>query len=161
MDWARVFMETISVSFSTIFKMTLVIIPLIIAIECMKDMGWLERISLRLRGVTRLLRLPGEAALGMMVGFLVGLIFGSGVIMKTTEEVKMTRTQLNTMFVFIGICHAVIEETVIFTAIGANAVVVLLGRVLTSLLFGFGYLWITARLEAGRAASELPVNNGQ
>ena len=144
MDWARVFLETFQVSYSTILKMTLVIIPLLIAIECFKDMGWLEKISARFRSITRLLRLPGEAALGLMVGFFVGLIFGSGVIMQTTEEVKMTRTQLNTMFVFIGLCHAVIEETVLFTAIGANAVIVLASRVITSLLFGFTYLWITS-----------------
>lgn len=145
MDWGRVFLETLQVSYSTILKMTLVIIPLLIVIECFKDMGWLEKISDRFRSVTRLLRLPGEAALGLMVGLFVGLMFGSGVIMQTTEEVKMTRTQLNTMFVFIGLCHAVIEETVLFTAIGANAAIVLIGRILTSLFFGFMYLWIVSR----------------
>ena len=143
MDWTKVLLETLYVSYSTILKMTFVIIPLLIGIECLKDIGWLEKISARFQGVTRFLGLPGEAALGLIVGLFVGLLFGSGVIMQTTEEVKMTRTQINTMFVFIGICHAVIEETIVFTSIGANGVLVLLGRVLTSLVFGFMYIWIT------------------
>ncbi len=143
MDWLKVLLETISVSYSTILKMTFIIIPLLIAIECLKDMGWLEKISARSQGVTKVLRLPGEAALGLIVAFFVGLLFGSGVIMQITKEVKMTRTQLNILFTFIGICHAVIEETIIFTAIGANGFVVSLGRVLSSLLFGFIFIWIT------------------
>lgn len=144
MDWTKVLLETINVSYSTILKITLIIIPLMITIEGLKDMGWLEKVSSRFRGVTKLLRLPDEAALGLIIGFLFGVIFGSGVIMQITEEVKMTKTQINTMFVFIGICHAAIEETIIFTSIGANGAVILLCRILTSLLFGFMYIWITA-----------------
>ncbi|MHB1393669.1 MAG: nucleoside recognition domain-containing protein [Clostridia bacterium] len=144
MDWTKLLLETISVSYSTILKITIIIIPLLIAIECLKDMGWLEKISSRFQGFTKLLRLPGEAALGLIVAIFVGLLFGSGVIMKITNEVKMTRTQLNILFTFIGICHAVIEETMIFTAIGANGIIVLLGRILSSLVFGIMYTWITS-----------------
>lgn len=143
MDWTKVILETISASYSTILKMTLIIIPLLIAIECLKDMGWLEKISYRFQGVTKFLRLPGEAAIGLIVGLFIGLLLGSGVIMQINEDIKMTRTQMNILFVFIGICHAMIEETILFTAIGANGAVVLLGRVLTSLLFGFMFIWIT------------------
>ncbi|HYF84230.1 MAG TPA: nucleoside recognition domain-containing protein [Clostridia bacterium] len=143
MDWTKVLLETLSVSYSTILKMTFIIIPLLIAIECLKDMGWLEKISARFRGVTKLLRLPGEAALGLIVALFVGLLFGSGVIMQINEEVKMTRTQMNILFAFVGICHAVIEETILFTAIGANGAIILLSRILSSLLFGFMFIWIT------------------
>jgi len=159
MDWTKVFMETLYVSYSTITKMIIVIVPLLIAIECLKDMGWLEKLSARFRGVTRFLRLPGEAALGLIVGLFVGLLFGSGVIMQITEEVKMTRTQINTLFVFIGLCHAVIEETILFTAIGANGVAILLCRILTSLIFGFMYIWITARTSYISRERDLPAKD--
>ena len=160
MDWTKVLLETLHVSYSTILKMTFIIIPLLIAIECLKDMGWLEKISSRCQGATRFLRLPGEAALGLIVGLLVGLIFGSGVIMQITEEVKMTRTQMNILFVFIGICHAVIEETIIFTAIGANGAIILFGRVLTSLLFGFMYIWITTWTTGIKGEQGLSIKEG-
>ncbi len=157
MDWTKVLLETLYVSYSTIIKMIFVIVPLLIAIECLKDMGWLEKLSARLRGVTRFLRLPGEAALGLIVGFFVGLLFGSGVIMQTTEEVKMTRTQINTLFVFIGLCHAVIEETILFTAIGANGAAILLSRILTALLFGFMYIWITSWTSGIKGRQDISV----
>ncbi|KUO76092.1 MAG: hypothetical protein APF77_00505 [Clostridia bacterium BRH_c25] len=157
MDWTKVLLETFYVSYSTILKMIFIIIPLLIAIECLKDMGWLEKISLRFQGVTRFLRLPGEAALGLIVGLFIGVVLGSGVIMKITEEVKMTRTQINIMFVFIGICHAVIEETILFTAIGANGAVILAGRLITSLLFGFMYIWITTWRASIKGEQEVSI----
>lgn len=161
MDWGKVLLETLYVSFSTILKMTYIIIPLLIAIECLKDMGWLEKISYRFQRATSFLRLPGEAALGLIVGIFVGLILGSGVIMQITEEVKMTRTQMNIFFVFIGICHAVIEETILFTAVGASGAVVLLSRVLTSLLFGFMYIWIITWTKGIKSEQGLSIKEAE
>ncbi len=55
----------------------------------------------------------------------------------------MTVKQITIMSTFVSICHAVIEETIIFTAVSANGVVVLLSRALTALVFGFMYILIT------------------
>lgn len=143
MNWAKVFSETFEVSFSTVFKMTIIVVPLLIGIECLKDMGWIEKLSSKMKKVTGIIGLPGEAAFGMIVAFSIGLVFGSGVIIQTRKEVKLTKNQMNTMFIFIGMCHAVIEETIIFTTVGANGIIVALSRILTSLLFGFIYVWIT------------------
>lgn len=142
MDWWKVLAETVSVSSGTILKMAYIAIPLLIGIECLKDIGLLEKLSARLQGITKFLRLPGEAALGLIVAFFIGVVFGSGVIMQITEDVKMTRTQLNTMFIFISMCHAVIEETVLFTAVGGNGIIVLLSRMMSALIFAFAYIWI-------------------
>jgi len=67
----------------------------------------------------------------------------------------MTRKQINTMFIFIGMCHAVVEETIIFTAVGANGIIVLVSRVLASFLFGLLYVWIAKNDETSvRKSSE-------
>lgn len=140
MDWWKVLIETINVSYATILKMVYIVIPLLIAIECLKDMGWLEKISSRFQGVTKFFKLPGESALGIIVGFSAGLILGSGVIMQITEDVKMSKLQINIMFIFIGICHAIIEETILFTAIGASGIIILLSRTLTALVVTLIYI---------------------
>lgn len=157
MDWTKVLLETFSVSSKTILKMTYIIIPLLIAIECLKDIGWLEKLSARFRGITKFFRLPGEAALGMIVTLFVGIVFGSGVIMQTTEEVKMTRVQMNVMFIFISTCHAIIEETILFTAMGANGAVILLSRVITALLLSFVYIRITSWRASYKASDSISV----
>ncbi|MGI6586644.1 MAG: nucleoside recognition domain-containing protein [Lutisporaceae bacterium] len=143
MNWTEVFSETLKVSFSTVLKLMIIMTPLLIGIECLRDMGWMEKLSGKLGKVTGIIRLPGEAALGLIAGYSVGMVMGSGIIIQMKEEVEMTKVQLNTLFIFIGICHAVVEETIIFEAVGAKGVFVLLSRILTSLLFGFLYVWIT------------------
>lgn len=147
MNWAEVFMETFEISFSTIFKMTVIVVPLLIGIEYLKEIGWMEKLSVKLRKVSELIGLPGEAAFGMIVVYFIGLVFGSGVIIRMKKEVGMTRKQLNTMFIFIGMCHAVVEETIVFTAVGANGVIVMVSRVLASFLFGLLYAWFAKHDE--------------
>ena len=161
MDWTKVLLETASVSYSTIIKMIFIVIPLLIAIECLKDLGLMDRISEKLSGVTKLLKLPGEASIGLIVGFLVGLLFGSGVIMQINEEVKMSRYQLNVFFILIGICHAIIEETILFTAIGANGAVVLLSRFVSAVIFTYAFIQITARIAGIRREKASSLKAGE
>ncbi len=152
MDWSKVFLETLISSYSTISRIVLIFIPLIVLIECMKDMGWLNKIADRSHGFTRLLGLPGESAIGLIVGIFTGVVLSSGVIMEIQQEINMTKTQMNVLFLFIGICHGIIEETVVFTSIGVNGLVILASRLAVALVAAFLYIRITrtiARFSAG------------
>lgn len=142
MDWSKVFYETLSSSYSTLFRIIVVVIPLLIIIECLKDIGWLEKIASRSHGITRVFGLPGESAVGLIVGLFTGIVFGSGVIMQIREETNMTKTQLNVLFLFIGICHGIIEETVVFTAVGANGFILLISRFAAALVVTFSYIQV-------------------
>ena len=151
MAWSNVLMDTLKVSYSIVLKMVCIMVPILIAIECLKDMGFMEKIAAGFKGVARLFSLPGEAALGVIAGLFAGLVLGSGVIIQLTEEVKMSKIQINTMFIFVGICHSIIEETLIFVAIGANIVYILLCRLLLALTFCFIYIWtMTSLLGYGK-----------
>jgi spore maturation protein SpmB len=151
MDWTKVLIETFSGSFSIITKLTLIILPLLIAIECLKDLGWMDKIALHCQGITKIFGLPGESAIGLTIGLFTGIVFGSGVILQIQQEANMTRTQMNVLFIFIGICHAVIEETVVFTAIGANGFVIMSSRLIAAFVFTFIYMQI-ARLMSRDSA---------
>lgn len=153
MDWMKIIIETISESFSSLLTVAYIVIPILIAIECLKDAGWLEKFSAKCEGFTKFLKLPGESALGLMVGIFIGLTFGSGVILKIKEDVKMTKTQLNVLFIFVGVCHAVVEETALFTAVGAYGSVLVISRIVVALIFCFSYIWIVKRFEGLKGKS--------
>jgi hypothetical protein len=156
MDWSKVLVETLSSSYSIILKITLIVVPLLILIECLKDIGWLEKIASHSQGVTRFFGLPGESAIGLIVGFFTGIVFGSGVIMQIQQEAKMTKTQINTLFLFIGICHGVIEETVVFTSMGANGLILFTSRFAAALIFTFLYIWVQKIRGSKGSAPLLP-----
>jgi spore maturation protein SpmB len=151
MDWTKVFIETFNGSYSVISKITLIIFPLLIAIECLKDLGWMDRVAAKCRGITKVFDLPGEAAIGLTVGCLIGIVLGSGVIMQIQQETNMTKTQMNVLFLFIGICHAVIEETIVFTALGANGIAILTSRLIAAFTFTLIYIRIAKLMARGSA----------
>ena len=64
----------------------------------------------------------------------------------------MTKTQVNTLFLFIGICHGVIEETIVFTSIGANGLIILASRFTAALIFTF----VHVGTKSGKAKGRLP-----
>lgn len=146
MDWLRIFQDTFKDSFSIILKMIYIMIPIFIIIECIKDAGLMGKIAERLKWLSKLFKLPGEAAIGIIVGAFAGLLLGSGVIIQLTEEIKMSKTQINTLFIVVGIFHSVIEETLVFTSIGVNGFLILFIRMSMALIFSFVYIGITSNL---------------
>ena len=130
------------------------LVPLFIVIQALKDGGWLDKVSRLMGPVLKPLRLPGDAGLPMVAGLTVGLTYGAGVILQAAEEGKLNRNQLTTMCVFLGISHALIEETILVSAIGANGPLVAALRVVLGALFGYGASWLLLRKAE---ASPVPV----
>lgn len=127
-------------SLDVIWTMACIVVPLLILVEILKDCGIMGIVAKKAKGFTNHLNLPGEAAIGIVVGVGVGLVFGSGVIYNLQQDVKMNKIQLNTLFILVGICHAIFEETAVYAATGANLWGILLTRVLFGILFTYLYI---------------------
>lgn len=113
------------------------LVPLFVVIQWLKDSGWLAKASRWMSPILRPLRLPDEAGLPIVAGLAVGLTYGAGVIIQTAEEGNLTRDQLTVMCIFLGICHAVIEETILFTAVGSNGFLLVGIRFVVAALFAY------------------------
>lgn len=146
MVW-EIIKETVKQSFSIILPLAAVILVLMVGIELLRESGWMEKLTRRLSGAARLLGIPGEAMLGVVVGVFGGISYGTSIIYDISQTTKLNRTQLNTMFILIGICHSLIEETAVYAAAGANVIPLILAR----LLFGIS-LALVYRAAAGRRA---------
>ncbi|HWI62112.1 MAG TPA: nucleoside recognition domain-containing protein [Symbiobacteriaceae bacterium] len=114
------------------------LVLLFIAIQVLKDAGWLDKVSKWMRPILAPLRLPGDAGLPVAAGLAVGLTYGSGIILQAGEEGKMSRAELTVACVFLGICHAVVEETILFSAAGASGTLLVVVRAVAGLVFAFG-----------------------
>lgn len=130
------------------------LVPLFVVIQILKDSGWLAGASRWMAPLLRPLRLPDEAGLPMVAGLTVGLTYGAGVIIQTAEEGRLNRDQLTVMSIFLGICHALIEETILFTAAGSNGLLLVTIRILTGALFAWGTARYLLNPVAARQLSE-------
>jgi spore maturation protein SpmB len=118
------------------------LVPLFIVIQVLKDSGWLNKVSGWMKPILAPLRLPGEAGLPTVAAVTVGLTYGSGIILQTAEEGNLTRNELTVLCIFVGICHAIIEETILFSAVGVNGFMLLGIRFVTGALFGMVASWV-------------------
>ncbi len=129
------------------------LVLLFIGIQFLKDGGWLTRASRYMAPVLRPLRLPGEAGLPIAAGLGIGLTYGAGILIQTAREGRLSRDELTVMCIFLGICHAIFEETVLFAAVGANGLLLLAIRFATAAVAG----WLAARawLQPAAVAAQM------
>ncbi len=72
----------------------------------------------------------------------MGLVFGAGVIISFANDGTLTKRDLILVLVFLGICHSIIEDTLIFAALGANLWVLISCRFILAALAAFAVSFV-------------------
>jgi hypothetical protein len=80
----------------------------------------MDLISAGLRPLTKFLGVERAAAFPLAVGLIFGLAYGSGVIIQSAQEGEIDKVSLTLVSIFLACCHAVVEDTLLFVAVGAN-----------------------------------------
>ncbi|WP_353892186.1 nucleoside recognition domain-containing protein [Proteinivorax hydrogeniformans] len=127
-------LESLKMATLDIINLAVIIVPLLIVIEFLKEFKVLDKIGNLFAPLTRGLGLPKETAVPLSVGLFVGLTYGAGVIMSLAKEQNFTKKELTGLLIFVGICHAILEETIVFARIGAAWHWVLIFRILSAVL---------------------------
>lgn len=139
----------------TTARVAVFVLPVMVGLELAREFGWLDRCSRQARPLCRRLGVPAELAPALTVGVALGLILGSGVVVQTARAHALDRRSLTLFFLFLGIFHAMFEETALFTALGGNGLVVLAARLGCALLAaGLYRAWL--RRRAAGAGSVAP-----
>lgn len=101
-------------------KLTLIIVPLVVLFELLRYMPIFRRAGRFSDPVMRGMGLSPQAALPLFTGIFLGIAYGAGIIIRVTQEKRLPSAELFLMGLFLGTCHAVVEDTLIFVAIGGN-----------------------------------------
>ncbi|MBS4540157.1 nucleoside recognition protein [Clostridium sp. D2Q-11] len=128
------FGESISQSFSSILTISKVIIPLMIAMEFLKEYKIIDKLSNLLSPLSRLLGMSKKTIFPLVVGLTLGLAYGAGVIIQIAKEGKLSKKDLYLLLIFLVACHSVIEDTLLFVAMGANGWLLLSFRIVVALI---------------------------
>lgn len=124
-----------------IWQMAIIVIPLMLFMEIMKDTNVLDKITGWLEWTVKPFAMPPAAVFPLLVGLVFGLAYGAGFIIQASKEGTLSKRDLYLISLFLVINHSVIEDTLLFVAIGANGGVVLAFRFITSVLV----TWAVAR----------------
>jgi hypothetical protein len=128
-------------------QLALIVIPLMIAIQYMKDWHWLQTFSKWMEPVTKGLGMQKNTATTLAAGLLFGLAYGAGVMIQAVKEDGVSKKDLYLAFIFLVSCHAVIEDTLIFIPLGIPVWPLLLVRLITAILLTIVIAFIWKRYE--------------
>ena len=120
MDWQVILREIITGGARIAVLVPAIIIPLMVVLALLTDTRLLDRGVGFVQPVMQRLNLSNRVAFPLLAGLFLGIVFGSGVIISCANDGTLTKRDLILVLVFLGICHSIIEDTLIFAALGAN-----------------------------------------
>ena len=122
-------------SLALTIKLLCIILPLTISYEFLKHrQSAIEKRHFAFFGIS------GKGLVPLITGIIIGLTYGAGVIIYSIRTSNTSKKEAFLILLFLSICHAIIEDTLIFVVIGANGLVLIgfrfaLAIVLTYLLY--------------------------
>lgn len=139
-------------------QMALIVIPLMLFMEIMKELNVLDRFTGWLHWTVKPFSMPPAAVLPLLTGLIFGLAYGAGFIIQAAKENTLSKRDLYLISLFLVINHSAIEDTLLFVAVGAKGWVLLSFRFAASILI----TWAVGRflMPAKRALSQ-PADTGR
>ncbi|RXJ70022.1 nucleoside recognition protein [Halarcobacter ebronensis] len=71
----------------------------------------------------------------IFVGMILGITYGAGILIKESKSGALSKKDIFIIGTFLMICHAIIEDTLLFVIFNANAYVIVLFRVTFAIIF--------------------------
>ena len=118
----------------SLISLSLIVIFLVVLIDVLKQIKVVYYCELLLRPLLRFIGISSSLAHIMAVGGLLGLTYGSGLLLAESKKNDFAKKDLAVALVFISMCHALIEDSIIMLLCGADIFAVLFARLFFCLL---------------------------
>lgn len=132
-----ILIEATTGSLQSIYSIVIIIVPIMIILQILKDYRVLDKTTAPFSFLSKMFNTSQNAVMPLLVGIIIGLSYGAGVIIQAAKEGNLTKRDLFLITVFLVACHAIIEDTLIFVAVGANGIVLFVVRLLAAFLLTY------------------------
>lgn len=113
----------------------LIVVLLMMLMDGVEKTGIDKVISIILAPIHKVMGIRRELAPITTVGLLMGLTFGGGMLIERSRNGSISKRELFLTLSFLSIFHAVIEDTLLMIALGADIWVILVARGVFSVIF--------------------------
>jgi len=121
-----------------LFRVT---VPTFVVMDLLRRLGAIEAIGRLCAPVMSSFRLPGEAAIVVLLAYLVNVYSATAAL----GSLGLTVGQVTTLGLMLGMAHTLVVETIVLKTAGARGGRLLLYRLVMSSLVG----WVASRLLIG------------
>lgn len=132
----------------TVVKILLLVNILLIFQQIMEEFGWVNLINKPLSPLMIIFGLPKNTTLSWVVANLIGLAYGSAIMIDQREKGRMTRQEADLLNHHVAVSHSQLEDPLLFVTLGYAMHWLMWPRVLIALLAVWERrleLWIKSR----------------
>ena len=104
-----------------VLKVFLIIMTLLTFLEVLKAMGWIAYVVRVFSPLLSLMGLDRKVGILWMTAIVFGLSYGGAVIVEEARNGHLTKEELEMLQLSIGINHSMVEDPMLFVAIGLSA----------------------------------------
>lgn len=135
---SEVFVLWLVSSMQVIVTILLIVTALMILHYLLDEFKAMKGLSALFAPLMKLFGLPQDTAFLWLVGNVVGLSYGSAIMVEQMEQKKLSYSSGNLLNFHLAMCHSLLEDTIIFVSIGIPVVWI----VGTRLFFAILVVWI-------------------
>lgn len=131
--------ELIKGSLTLLGQLAAIFIVIMIIVEFLQEYNILSKLTNITAPITKILGIPPEGNLPLIAGMFLGISYGAGIIIETAHEGSLSLEDVYLINMFLVICHGLVEDTLVWSTIGAKIIPVQIGRLLLALLLSYIY----------------------
>jgi hypothetical protein len=126
----------------TTVKIVVLVNLLLILQKLLNEFGLIKWMLMPFKPLLRLMGLTPNTGFLWMVAYTIGLGYGGAIMISQAEEGTLNRREADLLNHHIAISHSLLEDTLLFAAMGYNIWILIFPRILLAI----GYVWMR-RLE--------------
>lgn len=127
-----------------------IIFCIVIGMRLFRAIGVLGLLERLLAPILPVFGMGRKAAPITVVGMIMGIGYGGALIIRETATGKMAREEVFNSMALMGLCHGLVEDTLLMAAIGGKFGGILWGRIVFSLIVTFVLVRVLRSLAARR-----------
>ncbi len=110
---------------------------LLLVMRVLKISGLLDLLSKALAPILGLLGISQAVIPMAVIGLTTGLLYGGALIIKETEEKEIPKLDIFYAMLMMGLCHALVEDSLLMISLGADFLGVVIFRIAFAVLITF------------------------
>lgn len=119
-----------------LIKMYVIICAVMLLQKVLDTLRISEFLGRLLGPALHLLGISSKAVSIILIGFTMGLLYGSGILIKSAQEGALSHRDVLCSISLLGLCHSLIEDTLLLALIGGSLWGLLGFRILFTLVIG-------------------------
>ncbi|HEX8549544.1 MAG TPA: hypothetical protein VF691_21455 [Cytophagaceae bacterium] len=123
---------------------------LLFLMRILKSIGAIDLLNRGLKPLIKILGISAAVIPITVIGLTLGLLYGGALIISEAKSGNLDKMEIFYSLLLMGLCHSLIEDSLLMMSLGAHYSAVFIFRILFALIVTYIFVQVTRRDTAGR-----------